>query len=170
MIVRHWRGLARADAASVYLDHLRTETLPRLRAIDGHCGAYVLQRDVGDEIEFVVLTFWDALESVRAFAGDDIEAAVVPPEVRRFLTSFDERVVHYELAIDPDDLEETNHDSANAEPHSATDKRLGRARQLARERTHILECHHASRSPHDRELCAPKPPNRRSGREPRISG
>ena len=65
---------------------------------------------MGDEIEFVVLTFWDALESVRAFAGDDIEAAVVPLEVRRVLTSFDERVVHYELAIDPDDLEEPNHD------------------------------------------------------------
>jgi heme-degrading monooxygenase HmoA len=101
MIVRHWRGLTRADTASAYLDHLRTETLPRLRAIEGHGGAYVLRREAGDEVEFVVLTIWDSLESVRAFAGDDYEAAVVPPAARRVLTSFDERVLHYDVAIDP---------------------------------------------------------------------
>jgi heme-degrading monooxygenase HmoA len=99
MIVRHWRGRARADSASAYLDHLRTDTLPRLRAVDGHRGAYVLRREVGNEVEFVVLTLWDSLESLRAFAGADYEAAVVPPEARRLLTSFDERALHYDVAI-----------------------------------------------------------------------
>ena len=105
MIVRHWRGLARADTAAAYLHHLRTETLPRLQAIDGHRGAYVLRRETADAIEFVVLTLWDSLASVGAFAGDDYQAAVVPHEARRLLTSFDERVLHYELAIGPNDLE-----------------------------------------------------------------
>ena len=105
MIVRQWRGLARADTASAYLHHLRAETLPRLQAIDGHRGAYVLGREAAGEVEFVVLTLWDSLESVRGFAGDDYEAAVVPPEARRVLTSFDERVLHYELVIGPNDLE-----------------------------------------------------------------
>jgi heme-degrading monooxygenase HmoA len=110
MIVRHWRGRARADTASAYLDHLRTETLPRLRAHDGHGGAYVLRREVGDEVEFVVLTIWDSLESVRAFAGADYEAAVVPSEARRVLTSYDERALHYDVAIGPElaNLEEAN--------------------------------------------------------------
>jgi hypothetical protein len=44
MVARHWRGRSRADTASAYLDHLRIETLPRLRALDGHRGAYVLRR------------------------------------------------------------------------------------------------------------------------------
>jgi heme-degrading monooxygenase HmoA len=101
MIVRHWRGRTRADNASAYLDHLRTETLPRLRAIEGHRDAYVLRREAGEEVEFVVLTLWDSLESVRAFAGDDYEAAVVPPAARRVLTSFDDRVLHYDVAIGP---------------------------------------------------------------------
>ena len=77
-------------------------TIPSLRALDGHRGAYVLWRDVGDEVEFVVLTLWDSLQSVRAFAGDDYEAAVVPPESRRVLARFDESVVHYDVAIGPD--------------------------------------------------------------------
>jgi hypothetical protein len=56
MIARSWRGLARAEAAGAYLEHLRTDTLPRLRTIDGHRGAYVLRREAGDEVELVVLT------------------------------------------------------------------------------------------------------------------
>ena len=99
MVARHWRGRSRADTAAAYLDHLRIETLPRLRALDGHRGAYVLRREVGDEIEFVVLTLWESLESVRAFAGDDYETAVVPPEARRVLTTFDKRALHYDVAI-----------------------------------------------------------------------
>jgi heme-degrading monooxygenase HmoA len=99
MIVRYWRGLTRADTASAYFDHLRRETLPQLRAIDGHQGAYVLRREAGDDVEFVVLTLWDSFESVRAFAGADYEAAVVPPAARSVLTSFDERVLHYDVAI-----------------------------------------------------------------------
>ena len=99
MVARHWRGRSRADTAAAYLDHLRIETLPRLRALDGHRGAYVLRREVGDEIEFVVLTLWESLESVRAFAGDDYETAVVPPQARRVLTTFDKRALHYDVAI-----------------------------------------------------------------------
>jgi len=35
------------------------------------------------------------MEAARAFAGEDLERAVVPPEARRLLSSFDERSVHY---------------------------------------------------------------------------
>ena len=102
MIVRYWRGLSNTDTASAYLDHLRSETLPQLRAIDGHRSAYVLRRETGDAVEFVVLTLWNSLESVRAFAGDDYEAAVVPPQARSLLMSFDERSLHYDVAIGPE--------------------------------------------------------------------
>jgi len=105
MIARSWRGRCHDDAATAYLAHLRSDTLPRLRRLDGHRGVYVLQRPVGDQIEFVVLTLWDSMKSVRAFAGDDYEAAVVPPEARRVLSSFDERVLHYEVVMRPDGME-----------------------------------------------------------------
>jgi heme-degrading monooxygenase HmoA len=99
MIARYWRGVAREHTAAAYLDHLRTETLAGLRALEGHRGAFVLQRKLGDEIEFVVLTLWNSLELVHAFAGEDHEAAVLPYEARRLLTSFDERVRHYEVVM-----------------------------------------------------------------------
>jgi heme-degrading monooxygenase HmoA len=100
MIGRHWRGLARREAADHYVEHLRRETLPALGAIEGFGGAYVLRRESGDEVEFVVLTLWDSLDSVRAFAGDDLERAVVPPAAQALLSSYDDTVLHYDVVID----------------------------------------------------------------------
>jgi heme-degrading monooxygenase HmoA len=102
MIGRVWRGVAFVADADAYVAHLRRATLPALRAIAGHQGSYVLRRDSGGTVEFVVITLWDSLEAVRAFAGDDHEAAVVPAEARRLLTAYDERAVHYDVALEPE--------------------------------------------------------------------
>jgi heme-degrading monooxygenase HmoA len=99
-VARVWRGFAARERADAYLEHLQRDTLPLLRGIDGHQGAYVLRRDGDGEVEFVVITLWDSLDAVRAFAGDDYEAAVVPPQARRLLSRFDERAAHYEVAVD----------------------------------------------------------------------
>jgi len=100
MIGRHWRGLAYRERADAYQEHLERHTLPQLRSIPGHRGAYVLRREQRDEVEFVVLTLWDSLEAVRLFAGDEYETAVVPAEARELLLTFDEKVVHYQVAIE----------------------------------------------------------------------
>ena len=99
MIGRLWRGWASPDGAPAYEEHLRAATFPALARIDGHEGAYALRREAGSEVEFVVLTLWRSLDAVRAFAGDDYQVAVVPPEARRSLTRFDETVDHFEVAV-----------------------------------------------------------------------
>ena len=75
-------------------------TFPALARIDGHEGAYALRREVDGEVEFVVLTLWRSLDAVRAFAGDDYDIAVIPPEARRSLTRFEETVDHFEVAVE----------------------------------------------------------------------
>jgi heme-degrading monooxygenase HmoA len=102
MIGRLWRGWTTAELAPRYVAHLRDETFPALAGIDGHAGAYALRREAGGEVEFVVLTLWRSLDSVRAFAGDDYEVAVVPPAAERVLTRFEGRVTHYEVALKGD--------------------------------------------------------------------
>jgi hypothetical protein len=52
---------------------------------------------VGDEVEFVTVMWFDSTEAVRAFAGEDYEAAVVPQKARALLSRFDERSQHYEV-------------------------------------------------------------------------
>jgi heme-degrading monooxygenase HmoA len=96
VISRIWHGWTRPEEADEYEWLLRAEILPGIRRVSGYRGATLLQRDAGDEVEFVTMTVFDSIDAVRAFAGDDYEAAVVPPEARRLLRRFDERSAHYE--------------------------------------------------------------------------
>ena len=98
MIVRMWRGRARAENADAYERFVTTKVFAELPAIAGHRGAYLLKRTIGDEVEFIAVTLWESLASIRSFAGDAIERAVVEPEARTVLSSFDDFVRHFELA------------------------------------------------------------------------
>ena len=100
MIARVWRGWARAEEADRYERHYRDEVLPTLRRLPGFRGARLLRRTVGAETEFVSLTFFDDLDAIRRFAGDDPETAVVAAEAREVLVRFDDRVAHYDTAVD----------------------------------------------------------------------
>jgi heme-degrading monooxygenase HmoA len=88
---------ARVEKASEYVRYATRKVFPTLRAIEGHRGAYLLRRAVGDAVEFVVLTLWESMDAVRRFAGVEPERAVVEPEAKAILTAFDESVVHSEI-------------------------------------------------------------------------
>jgi len=102
MIARLWHGWTTSANAPVYETLLREEVLPGIHRVAGYHGAYLLRRQAGEEVEFVTLTLFDSLEAVRAFAGEDYEQAVVPPEARRVLSRFDQRSAHYTVVIQPD--------------------------------------------------------------------
>jgi len=57
----------------------------------------LLRRAVEGAVELVVLTLWESMEAVRKFAGKEPEKAVVEPEARAVLTSFDDSVTHFEI-------------------------------------------------------------------------
>lgn len=99
-IARRWRGWAEAPAeADAYVAHFESSVLPQLERTAGVLDA-TLERVQDDDgrIEIVVVTLWASLDAIRAFAGDDIEAAVVKPAARTVLADFDSRVRHIELA------------------------------------------------------------------------
>lgn len=96
MIVRTWRGRAAADHADAYQRHLVDSVVPKLKALPGFWGATLLRRADGNEIEFVVQTEWESMAAIEGFAGPTPEVAVVDPEARAVLVSFDAIVVHYD--------------------------------------------------------------------------
>jgi heme-degrading monooxygenase HmoA len=99
MIARIWHGWTTLQDAAAYEDLLRTEIFTGIaaRAIPGYRGIELLRRDVAEGVEFVTLMRFDSLDAVRAFAGEDYEAAVVPPAAQRLLARFDARSAHYEV-------------------------------------------------------------------------
>jgi hypothetical protein len=98
VIARIWHGWSRDERADAYERLVSSEVLPSIHRIDGFAGYELLRAD-SDEggREFVTVTYFQSLDAVRAFAGEEYELAVVPPEARELLTRFDERSRHYEV-------------------------------------------------------------------------
>jgi heme-degrading monooxygenase HmoA len=100
MIARTWRGRATAARADDYHRHFTQEVVPNLKGITGHKGAYLLRREVDGEVEFVAVTLWDSLETIKTFSGPDPEVAHIEPEGRAALSDFDEFARNYEIVVD----------------------------------------------------------------------
>ncbi|MDX1540477.1 MAG: hypothetical protein R3349_03645 [Geminicoccaceae bacterium] len=99
MIARTWRGWTTSANADVYERLLRTEIFPGIFAknVKGFRRIELFRREEGDEIEFMTVMWFDDLDAVRAFAGDDYGAAYVPASARHVLARFDLRSAHYEV-------------------------------------------------------------------------
>ena len=99
-IVRIWGGYGTEVGVDRYCrEHFPNSVLPHLQSITGFIEAKVLTRPGRGETELVVATTWESIESVRAFAGEDYEKAVVEPVVRELLNRFDDRVTHFTVAL-----------------------------------------------------------------------
>jgi hypothetical protein len=99
-IVRVWKGYGTQTGVDRYCrEHFANSVLPHLRSIHGFVSAKVLTRAGRGETELVVATVWDSIDSVKAFAGEDYEHAVVEPVVRDLLNSFDDHVTHFTVAL-----------------------------------------------------------------------
>jgi len=99
MICRLWRGRTTPDNADAYERIVRSEVIPGIEArkIPGFRHIDLMHREIGGEIEFVTLMWFDSLDAVKAFVGDDHEVAHVPDAARAVLARFDQRVAHFEV-------------------------------------------------------------------------
>jgi heme-degrading monooxygenase HmoA len=97
MIARHWRGWTEAGNADAYETLLKTQVLPELKRIAGYRGGYILRSDGTQEVEFVVVNFFESIEAVRAFAGADYSTPVFEPEARLLLSRVEPIARHYEV-------------------------------------------------------------------------
>jgi heme-degrading monooxygenase HmoA len=97
MILRQWRARALLADAPRYPAHFRGKVLPQLQALDGFLGGHLGQRRLGDRLEFLVLTRWASMEAIGAFAGVNVDKAVVEPEAAAALVDYDALVQHYEV-------------------------------------------------------------------------
>jgi len=99
MISRIWHGYTTHENADAYESLLKSEIFIGIqeREIPGFQEIQMFRRNLEREVEFITVMWFDSIASVRAFAGEDYEAAVVPPKARALLARFDERSQHYEV-------------------------------------------------------------------------
>lgn len=99
MISRVWHGWTTPANADAYESLLKSEIFLGIqsRQIPGYRGIHLLRRNPRDEVEFITIMWFDSIEAVSAFAGEDYEVAVVPPKARALLSRFDARSQHYQV-------------------------------------------------------------------------
>jgi heme-degrading monooxygenase HmoA len=102
MIARVWSAQATRAHAPAYIEHVRGQVLPKLKAFDGYAGVWLFERSLGNDVEIVVTTFWRSVDALRAFAGNDPDRAVVAEEAAALLSQFDQHVRHYDIAMKDD--------------------------------------------------------------------
>lgn len=97
MIARMWHGRVPAAKADAYREFLNERAIPDYQSVEGNLSVHILERSEGAVTHFITLTFWKDIESIKAFAGNDVEAAKYYLEDKDFLLEFEPTVVHYQV-------------------------------------------------------------------------
>jgi heme-degrading monooxygenase HmoA len=102
MIARIWHGYTTKANADIYENLLKEEVFVGIekKNVSGYKGIQLLKRELENETEFTTIMWFENLESVKQFAGDDYETAYVPAKAREVLKRFDEKSIHCELRQD----------------------------------------------------------------------
>lgn len=97
MIARLWHGKIPSSKTGEYHEYLDKTGLKDYADTPGNKAVFLLKKEEGDITHIYTLTFWDNLEAIRGFAGDDYEKARYYPEDKNFLLEFEPMVNHYDV-------------------------------------------------------------------------
>ncbi len=97
MIVRAWHGKSPESLGDEYADYIKKTGVKAYRTTEGNRGVYLLRRAEKGAAEFLLLSLWDSLASLKRFAGLDVEKAFYFPDDDKYLLEKEEYVTHYEV-------------------------------------------------------------------------
>ncbi len=97
MIARVWRGITLAEKADAYVEYLNETGLKDYAKTPGNRGVTVLRRLQGEHSEIVLISLWESMAAVRAFAGENPERSVYYPEDEDYLLEMETLVRHYDV-------------------------------------------------------------------------
>jgi len=96
-IARVWRAWAAPGKADEYEWYVSQEVIPGQVDMPGYLGGFYHRRDLGDEIEFLVITRWTSFDAIIDFAGSANPArATIPQKAADLLLRYDAEATHYE--------------------------------------------------------------------------
>jgi len=101
MTARLWHGYTSPENADNYEQLLREEIFPSIEQmkVKGYKAINLFRRPLDKEVEFITIMYFESLEAVKKFAGEDYEKSYVPPSARKILSRHDEKSQHYEIRL-----------------------------------------------------------------------
>lgn len=97
MIARIWKGRTKIEHINDYTEFMKTRAIPDYQKTPGFVNLSFLKQVKDNEGHFTLITYWESLEVIKNFAGDDMEKAKYYPEDVDFLLEFVENVEHHEV-------------------------------------------------------------------------
>ncbi|TDO95438.1 antibiotic biosynthesis monooxygenase family protein [Flavobacterium sp. 245] len=97
MIARIWHGKTKVDDYEVYTEFMIKTAIPDYEKTTGFVKLSFLRNIKNNEGHFTLITYWENLEVIKNFAGEDFEKAKYYPEDEQFLLEFEENVEHFEV-------------------------------------------------------------------------
>ena len=97
MIARIWHGRTQAHDYEAYTAFMKSTAIPDYQQTPGFIKLSFLRRLDGDVAHFNLITYWESLEVIKNFAGEDYESAKYYPEDEDYLLEFEKKVLHYEV-------------------------------------------------------------------------
>ena len=99
MIARIWHGYTTAENAQAYENLLKEEIFEGIanKKMRGYKGIRLLKRKLKDEFEYITIMWFDKIEDVKQFMGEDYETAYVLPAAQKLLKRYDAKSAHYDM-------------------------------------------------------------------------
>ena len=97
MIARIWHGTTRLSDMEEYTNFMKTKAIPDYKRTKGFVKLSFLRHVTGDIAHFTLITYWQNLEVIKNFAGEDYETPKYYDEDKNFLLEFEDKVTHYEV-------------------------------------------------------------------------
>jgi len=102
MIARIWHGKTKIEDYEAYTEFMKERAIPDYRNTKGFVKLVFLRNIKDNAAHFTLITFWETLEVIKNFAGEDYKKAKYYPEDEAFLLEFEEEVTHYEVFAEVD--------------------------------------------------------------------
>lgn len=102
VIARAWHGKTPREKADAYEKYL-AGAITKFPSIPGNLGYQLMRIDGGPDgdrySEFQVISYWESLDAIHAYAGEDIRRTRDLPRDREFLVGMEPLVRNYELRV-----------------------------------------------------------------------
>ena len=98
-IKRIWHGWTTHENADRYQELLHKVVFPGIESknISGYRSIELLRKDQEDEVEFITIMTFDALQNVIDFRGEAYEKCYVPDEAKKVLKRWNDIADHFQI-------------------------------------------------------------------------
>ena len=97
MFAREWKARCPEEEKDRFIEYLYQTGVKDTSSTSGFKGAQIFTRSLNERVEITLLTYWDSLESVKLFAGENISKAKLYPDDLKYELEPDNHVRHYEV-------------------------------------------------------------------------